>query len=122
MTFVEKYNLIRKEANKKLYNAANRPKKKPKITIDSEFVVEMWKRQRGRCAYLNIKMNPTSMKKKDNNKGGSDPYVFSIDRKDPKGNYVPNNVHLVCWLANRMKDKEDHKSFLKTLKDLKEKL
>ena len=30
---------------KKLYNAANRPKKKPKRTIDPEFVVEMWKKQ-----------------------------------------------------------------------------
>ena len=122
MTYAEKYNLIRKEAAIKLKQAANRPRKKPKITIDPEFVVEMWKKQRGTCKYFNVKMHPSSMKEKDNNKGGSDPFVFTIDRKDPKGGYVPDNVHLVCWAANRMKDKEHHKSFLKTVKVVKEKI
>ena len=82
----------------RLHDAIVRSKKKNLyIDIDLEFLKELWNKQNGKCALTNFDMDCKITSKKEN------PYVLSLDRKDPAKGYTKDNVQLVCYSANVMK-------------------
>lgn len=46
------------------------------------------------------------------------PFTPSLDRKDPKRGYHPDNVQVVCWIYNRAKGVQDHESVMEMAKAL----
>lgn len=66
-------------------------------TIDSDYVAKLWKLQGGLCHYSGLPM------KFPGETGSRDPYVFSIDRIEGSGGYVPGNVVLCLDCINRFK-------------------
>jgi len=65
--------------------------------LDAEFFLKMFEDQDGRCAVTGRKM--TWQRKPDRRND----WNISIDRIDPKGEYEPNNVRLVCKRVNLVK-------------------
>lgn len=61
--------------------------------IDLQYLLDLWDKQKGLCAYSNKLM---SFDKNDKN-------VISIDRIDSKKGYIQGNVALVRWKINQAK-------------------
>lgn len=79
----------------KLLHGRNRQK------LSREFLVDLYNRQSGKCALSGVQMT-TSV---GSGKVGTN---ISIDRIQPKGEYEPSNVRLVCYIVNVMRrDLED---------------
>lgn len=72
----------------------------PEVTLEDLF--ELWKEQKGLCAYTGWEMNTTT---------GS-PYVASLERKDSAIGYTKDNVLLVCWAVNDAKGRLSHHKFI----------
>jgi hypothetical protein len=67
-----------------------------KTDLDTDFLINLWNLQNGKCAITNFNMllrNP---------KGKIDPYAPSLDRIDSSKQYTKKNVRLVCVQANHM--------------------
>lgn len=62
-------------------------------TLDREFLIELWERQKGLCALSGAKLGYV----------GSGWCSASLDRINPKWGYVPKNVQWVCWRVNDAK-------------------
>lgn len=62
------------------------------FNIDINYLLEMYKKQNGKCFYSKIEM---SKERGD--------YTVSIDKKEPKLGYIKENIVLCCWLVNNMK-------------------
>ena len=60
--------------------------------IDIDYLLELYKKQDGKCFYSKIEM---SKERGD--------YTISIDKKEPNLGYVKGNIVLCCWLINNMK-------------------
>jgi hypothetical protein len=67
------------------------------FNLDAEFFLKMFEDQDGRCAVTGRKM--TWQRKSDRRND----WNISIDRIDPKGQYEPSNVRLVCKRVNLVK-------------------
>jgi len=68
-------------------------------SLTHEDVVALWSAQNGRCALTGI---PMTHEVKSN--GGKPLHTnISIDRLDTDKGYSPDNVRLVCWIANVMR-------------------
>ena len=79
--------------------------KKMDFDIDKEFLVELYKKQKGMCAISNEPMTMV--------RGEGDIYEnMSIDRIDNSKGYIKTNVRLVCRAVNHMRadmsDRELH--------------
>ncbi len=86
-----------------LDRAANR--KRPKeIAITVEYLVELWKKQRGRCP---ASMLPLEVRKGGHWNGEQNPFVASIDRINNRLGYIKGNVRIVCWFWNNLKAKKE---------------
>lgn len=79
----------------RLVDARGRTKKAglPALTVDEDYLLDLYKKADGRCALLGFEMN---ISKKH-------PLSPSLDKIDPKGGYTIGNVQWVCWTANRAK-------------------
>ncbi len=58
------------------------------ITVDNIHIPEY-------CPVMGIKIEPGGSGFSDNSP--------SIDRKDPSKGYTPDNIHVICWRANKLK-------------------
>ncbi len=65
------------------------------ITLDQ--LIELWNKQKGKCAISGIEMSYQRNKRHHNMNN------CSIDRIDSSGTYTIKNIQLVCWIVNRMK-------------------
>ena len=65
--------------------------------LTTEYMVRLWKRQDGRCAYTGLPLRQPQYKTP---RDGASP---SIDRIDPCRGYLRGNVAWVLWEVNRMK-------------------
>lgn len=61
------------------------------VTIDGAFIEEMYASQKGLCHWLGIPMD----------KQIGSHFKVSIDRLDNSNGYVPGNIVLCTWFANR---------------------
>jgi hypothetical protein len=77
--------------------AKTRKVKDEEYTLTLQDLVDLWERQKGRCALSNIVMT--------HHKDGQGPidHNVSIDRKDVNVGYTPENTQLVCYRANIMR-------------------
>lgn len=67
------------------------------LTLDD--LLEKWNQQKGRCALTGLRMS-TTQRRCDRHRFVTN---VSIDRIDSSGHYTPDNVHLVCVVANMCK-------------------
>ncbi len=80
------------------WDSACRKGRSPEFTLRFDEVRRLWVAQRGICALSGRPMNCSV--KLDRVK---DPFAPSIDRIESSGPYALANVHLVCWIVNRIK-------------------
>jgi hypothetical protein len=73
--------------------------------IDGATLLELWKSQRGKCAYSRLPMTMWSTDYHAKGTGYRDPYVVSVDRIDNRKGYVPGNVVLCCLCVNLFKNR-----------------
>lgn len=71
-------------------------KRKIGSNIDTEFIVQLWEKQQGKCALTNIEMTRIYGEGRLNTN-------VSIDRIDSFKPYAKDNVQLVCLAVNIMK-------------------
>ena len=67
-------------------------------TIDTQYIVDLWAEQDGKCAVSGLNMT--------HHRGAKDkkmPLNASIDRINNAEHYVPNNIQLVCYQVNIMR-------------------
>jgi len=81
--------------------------------LDSDYLIDLWEKQNGRCFYSNIEMN-NSMKQ-DGFQSWNGP---SLDRVDPKLGYVKGNVVWCIFGINSFKQSLDLKSFENAIKSI----
>lgn len=77
-------------------NCLQRGKKYIINDIDTIFIKELWKRQKGKCYWFNVDMSLEKVKKKNS----KNPLKASIDRLDNSKGYTKDNVVLSCYAAN----------------------
>ncbi len=90
------YGQIKKSKNKNKSN--HRP-----ITLD--YLKKLWEKQKGRCAYTNIKLKLFTLSKSRYVKPMKDDIRHaSLDRIDSTKPYKRGNVQFVCWPINLAKN------------------
>jgi hypothetical protein len=78
------------------------------VSLHINDLIDMWHRQKGRCALTGIPMSHTqSHSVKDAHMRN-----VSLDRIDPSLGYVPDNLQLVCLVANMMKWQHSNDGFV----------
>lgn len=89
-------------------------KKKIPFNLTSDFLKEIWEKQKGLCYYSHLPM--ISDGKEVNFQKWSSP---SIDKKNPNKGYVKNNVVWCCFAVNAFKQRKSEKDFIKIVKNIK---
>lgn len=102
---LEKINKISKQKslfNFKYYLRTN-VKNRQLVTIDLQYLKELWEKQKGICPYTNIKLKLQVLSQSiDNN----NPYIYaSLDRIDSSKGYIQGNVEFVSLGINLLKNK-----------------
>lgn len=77
-----------------VHNERNLP-----VKLHINDLIDMWHRQKGRCALTGVRMSHTQSHAIPDAATRN----VSLDRIDPSGGYVPENLQLVCVVANTMK-------------------
>lgn len=81
----------------RFHGAKDRAKKSGLIIdFNTDFLIELWNIQKGKCAISNIDMTYIIFSGRINTN-------VSIDRRDSSIGYIKNNVQLVCMAINQMK-------------------
>ena len=84
-----------------LSRMATQAKRREGGDISTEFLLNMWIEQDGKCALTGLQMVW--------GQGVVSPMNISIDRVDQTRGYYTDNVRLVCWCANSFRQKmNDH--------------
>ena len=102
---LKKLNNISKE--KSLYNfkyyLRSTIKTRQFINLTTEYLKELWDKQKGICPYTNIKLIPQTLSKSINS---NNPYEYaSLDRIDSSKGYIEGNVEFVSLGINLLKNK-----------------
>lgn len=71
-------------------------KKKIEFELSTDFIVEMWEKQNGKCALTQIEF----LIPQERTGGKASPFAPSIDRIDSSKGYEKDNVRLVCVAVN----------------------
>lgn len=71
--------------------------KRRQFELSFDFLLDLWTKQEGKCALSGVPMTFIVGKKKV-------PTNITIDRINSSVGYIPGNVHLVCYIANIMKN------------------
>jgi hypothetical protein len=81
------------------------------FTISLEDVYAAWERQQGKCPYSGW---PLRLPEKAQSQGNIDhlPDVASIDRIDSSKGYTPDNIQIVCRMANYAKADWSHEQMV----------
>jgi hypothetical protein len=98
-----------------LYHSAKMRAKKKNLqfTIAQADIEELYFRQEGKCAITNLKMSLIT-----GHKHRANSFVVSLDRINSEVGYIKENIQLVCWQVNRMKDSltmEELEFWIKTI-------
>ena len=78
-----------------LYSTLMLAKQRAVVTINVDFLLDLFKKQEGLCALSGIKMTWAT--------GKTLPTSISIDRIDNEKGYIEGNVRLVCTAINAFK-------------------
>lgn len=74
--------------------------------LDTDFLLELFHLQEGRCYYTNVELEWESF-----GKGTASPNSMTVDRRDPSRGYVRDNVVLCTYLCNTMKSDLQEQDF-----------
>lgn len=89
----QKSNRIDKWANYLVDSSRNSAKRFGKeFDIDVDYILELYKKQNGKCYWFNIKLEPSNISKY--------PAKPSLDRLDCDKGYVKGNIVISCMAAN----------------------
>ncbi len=88
------------------YRKKTREKNLPKMDIDSDYLVELFHSQNGRCYYTNKVLEWNNYGKK---KASS--ISLSVDRKVPERGYIKGNIVLCTYFSNTSKGKLTDQEF-----------
>lgn len=94
---------------RQICNAKTRSKENGlKFEIDIKYVLDLWDKQAGRCAFSGLKMvhEYNSLR------------TVSMDRIDSNVGYAQGNIQLVCKALNFAKNQSSNDEFLKFMNDL----
>lgn len=72
------------------------------VAIDVDFLLMLWAKQEGKCAVSKFPMRYP---------GGS-LFSVTVDRIDPKKDYIPDNIQLVCEGINFAKNRYSNEEFI----------
>jgi hypothetical protein len=75
--------------------------KKIEWSLSVEFLVSLWEKQKGCCAYSGVPLTYEE----------NHPHTVSLDRIDSLKGYTEENVQLVCTIVNYIKQRFDEKTF-----------
>jgi len=100
----------------RLWHGAHRngkaSKKKLKVTIEREYLRQLWDEQRGYCFWTQIPMLTYSIFKRH-------PQLVTVDRIDSEKGYDEDNVVLACAFANFGKSDTDVRTWMTFLQTLR---
>ena len=77
--------------------------------ITTEFLIELWYKQEGKCAITGVKMKHKY----------STPHSSSLDRKDSSKGYTKDNVQLVCKSINMLKNDHTQEEVMDFIEEVK---
>lgn len=92
----------------------NAKKRNIKVDITFEDLLELYKKQEGKCALTGIKMTYEAYKSRNGREINK--HNISIDRIDSNGHYELNNIQLVTTIINHMKWDLKQDDFIETCK------
>lgn len=72
-------------------------------------VMNLYKKQKGKCALTGLTLEFTRGGSYDN---GTNPKVATIDRINNDVGYVKSNIQIVCWLPNSLKGSLNNQEFI----------
>ena len=96
-----------------------RPNQGKEFNISLEYIAKLWKKQKGRCALTNVKMEAPNYHYHKGNPARK-LWQASLDRTDNKKGYIEGNVQWVMSFANWGKNKNSNKEAKKVIKMIKE--
>jgi hypothetical protein len=99
--YYEKLSLDLNRSLRYHYSAARKSAVKRNIDfyITEQTIVDLWKKQKGKCALSGFDLTLTHGTFTDPN-----PTKLSVDRIDSQLGYVPGNIQLITWQANAAKN------------------
>jgi hypothetical protein len=87
------------------------------FNLTHEYLIELWNKQNGKCAYSGRNMI-YNYSKKDYNYLNYNPEKVSIDRIDSSKGYIQGNIVLCCIMSNIMKMDLPYEEFKKWINDI----
>lgn len=105
---------LRRIRNRKYY----KPEKVGNTDLTIEYLIELWNKQNGLCAYSGIKLVLPSYK---NYKLTNSNYKASLDRIDSSMGYIKGNVQFTSYTMNNLKSnmtEQDLKEFFNIVKNM----
>ena len=98
--YYEKLSLDLNRSLRYYYSAARKGAVKRKIDffITEQTIIDLWKKQKGKCALSGVKLTLTH-----GTAANANPTKISVDRIDNHLGYYPENVQLITWQANAAK-------------------
>ena len=98
--YYEKLSLDLNRSLRYYYSAARKSAVKRNIGfyITEQTIVDLWKKQKGKCALSGVDMTLTH-----GTPANPNPTKLSVDRIDNGLGYFPQNVQLITWQANTAK-------------------
>lgn len=107
-------NTLRGAINSKVSSARQRARNKNMaFDLDIDFIQNLWEDQKGLCALTGKKMSLRG------NKNSEETFnSFSIDRIDSTRGYTKDNVHLIRWGVNSIKNNMSMDKFFDLVSDI----
>jgi hypothetical protein len=87
------------------------------FNLTHEYLIELWNKQDGKCAYSGRNMI-YNYSKKDYNYLNYNPEKVSVDRIDSSKGYIQGNIVLCCAMPNIMKMDLPYEEFKKWINDI----
>lgn len=99
--------------NRRIKQIRNRSKETNSICdITREYILDLYKKQNGKCYFSGIEMKLIS----NGHKINDNPYILSIDRINSSNGYTKDNIVLCCLCINIMKNSFETNKFLEICK------
>jgi hypothetical protein len=115
MNLTEARKFLGVSVSKTRYSA--REKRGLEFEIDIEYIMELLKKQNGKCALTGWDLEFTRGGVYDN---GTNPRAATIDRIWNSSGYVRGNVQITCWQSNRVKGSMSNDEFIEMCKNITE--
>ena len=85
-----------------------------KVSIDADYLEQLFDQQGGKCYWLGIPLDPSRIFIKKH------PLAMSVDRLDNKKGYVPGNVVIACRMINLGKLDYPSDEFSRVISEVKD--